>query len=156
MGIQRCICATFIHMISKTLAIRYHLVHQGSSGDRRASIHRSTKGKSTIAGASSAPSPLCLWSEMKDICGIPGELLVVLPSLGKTEAGAGRLVSAVPLMGGHRGAIRVWTPSASERAETPRMNGTKKERERKAQGRRSGDTSLKHINVQPAAHCKNV
>ena len=126
-------------------SISYHFGHRGCSGDRRASIQRRTKGKSTIAGASSPPflslsfSVSC-WKIIKQ-CGIPGcRLSASCPSLGELGAGAGRLVSAVPLDGGHRGSSRVWTPSASERTETPpdeQHGGGREESEREG-GREGG------------------
>lgn len=75
-------------------------------------------------------------------------LPAVLPSLGQFGAGAGRGVSAVPLVGGHRGAeqserqTRLSAPRAADQPATEEK-GIRGEEEG-----RTGNTSLQHINIQ--------
>lgn len=47
----------FISVLLNTGLVIYRLARLCRSGDRRASVHRRTKGKSTIVGSSSASSP---------------------------------------------------------------------------------------------------
>lgn len=68
----------FISVLLNTGLVIYRLARLCRSGDRRASVHRRTKGKSTIVGSSSASSPSsslpssCLGLGMTKQCGIPG------------------------------------------------------------------------------------
>ena len=125
--------------------VSYHRGYLRCSGERRASVHRRTKGKSTIAGSSSASSPsslsLSLVGNNKTMrySRLHGGKWRLLPSLGEFGAGADGLVSAVPLVvGGHRDTWESERQTRLRRTETPRMSSTEEAGRREGEGRGEG------------------
>lgn len=125
-------------------------------------VHQSTdaqKGNPPSRAHHHLPLPLALVANYKTM----RYSRRVLPSLGEVKARAGRLVNAVPLVGGHRG------PYESERQarlSAPRPRGSaarRRQRGEREEGREGGMEGggedrghLLKIHQYPADHCRNA
>lgn len=141
-----------MYAISKIASVTF----LGISAALMTDVHQSTDAQKgnppSRAHHQHRPLSLSCW-KLENNAVFQEQALGVLPSLGELEAWTGRLGSAVPLVRGHRG------PDECERrarlsAPTPRgsaarrRRGGETRRGRDGWEERTGDTSLKHINIQ--------